>query len=340
MNITNADYFTFNVDHSLFIAGATGSGKSYLVHKLIDQLKSAQSPQEVSFALFDLKYVEFTDFEKDYQYFDVVNDPNEGLDKLDRLAELSLERAKNHTHKPMIFIYIEECDMAAVDQKRFDKAVITINKYAKDANMKLVYSTSRPAPDVVSKKLLASFDLLLVGQLASKVDAKHLGVPYSEKLDRYSFLVSQHDDLYDSNGKKYKMMDISKIDISFGGDKEPHDEHLTKLLQKAYKQEIDCHRAVIPMDLIEPFSDFMPNVSDSYVESFLEAYKAMSPPDLFVYEKNGKFIMSDDYNAYHMYKAIEAVHAICTVIGDTTITEGVEYGPAFKLQMPQIQTSE
>lgn len=340
MRIISADTFTFHEGHSLFITGATRSGKSYLVHKLIDQLKSALAFEEVKFALFDLKRVEFTDFDKDYLYFDVVNDLDEGLDRLDELAELSLKRTKAATKKPMIFIYIEECDIAYVDQKRFDKAVISINQNAKKASMKLIYSTSRLEHASVSEDLLASFDLILAGQLADNQHAKLFGIPYSDKLERFAFVLSRHDDLYDSDGKKYKMMDISKIDISFGGNKEPHDEHLTKLLQKAYKQEIDCHRAVIPMDLIEPFSDFMPNVSDSYVEKFLEAYKAMSPPDLYVYEKNGKFIMSDDYNAYHMYKAIEAVHAICTVIGDTTITKGVEYGPAFKLQMPQIQTSE
>lgn len=340
MNITNADYFTFNVDNSIFIAGQTGSGKSYLVHKLIDRLQAALSPDEVRFVFFDLKQIEFNDTDKNYLYENVIIDPEEGLQKLDELANLSNERMQSKETKPQIFIYIEECDMAAVDQKRFDRAVIQINNNAKDASMKLIYSTSRPALDVVSKELLASFDLIMAGQLASGADAKHLGVPYSEKLDRYSFLVSQHDDLYDAEGNKYEMMDISKLDTSFGGDNEPHDDRLSDLLSTAYRGEIDCRKAVIKLDLIKPFSNYVPTITDEYSKRFLERYKNMTPPDLYVYEKDGVFIMSDDYNAYFMYKEIEAIHAVCTVIGETTITEGVEYGEPFKLQMPTIEVSE
>lgn len=340
MNITNADYFTFNVDNSIFIAGQTGSGKSFLVHKLIDRLQQALSPNEVKFVFFDLKQIEFNDTNTDYLYCDVIKDPEIGLQKLDDLAQLSEERLKSKETKSQIFIYIEECDMAAVDQKRFDKAVTKINTNAKEANMKLVYSTSRPALDVVSKGLLASFDLIMAGQLASGVDAKHLGVPYSEKLEPYSFLVSQHKDLYDTEGNKYEMMDISKIDTSFGGDHEPQDEYLTELLSKAYKGTIDCRKAVIKLDHIKPFSDFKPAITEAYSKRFLDSYKEMSPPDLLVYEKDGVFIMSDDYNAYFMYKEIEAVHAICTVIGETTITEGAEYGQPFKMQMPTLETTD
>lgn len=340
MNITNADYFTFNVDNSIFIAGQTGSGKSFLVHKLIDRLQQALSPDEVRFVFFDLKQIEFNDTNTDYLYCEVIKDPEIGLQKLDDLAQLSEERLNSKETKPQIFIYIEECDMAAVDQKRFDKAVAKINRNAKEANMKLVYSTSRPALDVVSKGLIASFDLIMAGQLASGVDAKHLGVPYSEKLEPYSFLVSQHKDLYDTEGNKYEMMDISKIDTSFGGDNEPHDEHLTVLLGKAYKGELDCRKAVVRLDLIRPYSDFTPNITDDYSKRFLDRYKDMTPPDLLVYEKDGVFIMSDDYNAYFMYKEVEAVNAICTVIGDTTISEGVKYGKPFKMQMPTIEMSD
>lgn len=340
MNITNADYFTFTVDNSIFIAGATGSGKSYLVHKLVDRLQTALSPDEVKFVFFDLKQVEFRDTNKDYLYEEVIFDPEVGLQKLDDLAQLSEERIKKDIKKPLIFIYIEECDMAAVDQKRFDAAVIKINHKAKDASMKLVYSTSRPAPNVVSKELLASFDLIMAGQLASSVDAKHLGVPYSEKLDRYSFLVSQHDDLYDLEGKKYEMMDISKLDTGFGGDNEPQDEHLSELLGKAYRGEIDCRKAIINMDIIRPYSSYRPTISNDYTKRFLEAYKTNAPPDLYVYERDGVFIMSDDYNAYFMYKEVESTHAICTVIGDAKVTEGVEYGKPFKLQMPTIEAIE
>jgi DNA segregation ATPase FtsK/SpoIIIE-like protein len=72
MNMTNAEYFTFNVDNSLFITGQTGSGKSYLVHSLIDRLQSAQNPEEVKFVLFNFKQLEFTETDPNFLLQDVI----------------------------------------------------------------------------------------------------------------------------------------------------------------------------------------------------------------------------------------------------------------------------
>ncbi len=351
MNITNRDYFTFNVDNSLLLVGQTGSGKTELVKTLIRHPEWTHSPTPIQYALFDMKACEFTrpgaDYPAEQLYFDIVTDPTVGLDRLDELAQLAEIRSNEVSSQPvsfevskhqMLFIYIEECDMAAVDQARFDKAVIAINTHAARANIKLIYSTSRPAPDVVSKQLIASFDLILAGQLASKADADYVGVPYRETADPFSFLVSQYDDVYDSDGKPRDMINISNIDLIFGGENEPHDEHLSELLQQAYIGAIDCRQAIVPIELIVPFSSFVPPADASYANRFIEAYKAGTPPSLYVYEKDGVFIMSDDYTAYAMYKTIDAKLARCTVIGDATINNGVEYGPPFKLPLPTFET--
>lgn len=337
--MTNADYFTFNVDNSMLLTGQTGTGKTHLVRKLINAIQATHTPEEARFALFDLKQVEFSDTNPHYLFFPVVKDPGVGLDKLDELADLSVSRASSDDKKSLLFVYIEECDMAAADQQRFDKAVMMINKNAKKANMKLVYSTSRPAPGVVSKNLIASFDLILSGQLASQADADHLGVPFRDgaKTEPYTFLVTQHGDIYDAQNQHYDMVDLSKVDTSFGGDNEPHDERLSELLGKAYMSEIDCRKALVPLSLVVPFSDFQPAPNEQYLAQFTKAYEAGSPPDLYVYEKDGTFIMSDDYSAYYAYKAVGASQAICTVIGDSAITDGVKYGPPFKMQLPTLE---
>ena len=211
MNITNKDYFTFNVDNSVLLVGQTGSGKTELVRQLIRRLESAYSPNEMKYVIYDLKCCEFythgingemnlNGAKEEYLYTSVRSGTPAGFDYLDELAVLAKNRAAQENPTPMLFIYIEECDLAATDQARFDKAVITINRHAKQANMKLIYSTSRPAPDVVSKEIIASFDLILSGSIHSRVDAKHLGIPYRNNVDPYSFLVTQHDDIYDANG--------------------------------------------------------------------------------------------------------------------------------------------
>ena len=82
--------------------------------------------------------------------------------------------------------------MAFTDQSRFDNAVIKINKHAKQANIKLVYSTSRPSPKTISMKLLDSFDLIVVGDLANDRDYTYLGVPKNINLPPYSFMIVEN----------------------------------------------------------------------------------------------------------------------------------------------------
>ncbi len=173
MNITNAEYFTFNAHNSLLLVGQSGSGKSHLVHELVKRYESAFKPGDMKYAIFDLKQCEFSVGNEDgakqeYLLFDVENGntPSYGFDRLEELAAFSKDRAENNIQKPFVFIYIEECDMACRDQKRFDKLVTVINKNAKKANMKLVYSTSSPRLDTVSNKLLKSFELVLIGNFS------------------------------------------------------------------------------------------------------------------------------------------------------------------------------
>ena len=79
--------------------------------------------------------------------------------------------------------------MAALDQKRFDGALMKINGIAKEANVKVIFSTSRPAPDVLSKSLISSFDVILAGNLVDS-DYGYLGIQKPQEHNRYDFLVT------------------------------------------------------------------------------------------------------------------------------------------------------
>lgn len=195
MNITNADYFTFNVHNSIFLTGQTGSGKSHLVHQLIKQYEAAYKPGDMKYALFDLKQCEFRidlgTVKPEYLLFDVQTWPNEQLfSKLEELADLSIERATKQTKMPFIFVYVEEDDLALADQSRFDKAIISINKNAKAANMKFIYSTSRPDKFSVSKELLKTFDLILTGPMYDS-HVEYLGVLDLKNIKKFEFLVTE-----------------------------------------------------------------------------------------------------------------------------------------------------
>lgn len=192
MNTTSEDYFTFNVGDSVLLVGQTGTGKSVLVEKLMERMVRAKAPEELKFALFDntgVDYGEFAAQHPEYVLVHVSTDAEKALLGLMELANMAVVRAKLGKSQSQIVVLIEECDIAALDQEKFDTAVIKINENAKAANVKLLYSTSRPAPDVVSKKLIASFDFVLSGTLASAADAEHLGVPNSTAIKPYEFVV-------------------------------------------------------------------------------------------------------------------------------------------------------
>ena len=191
--MTNADYFTFNVDNSLLLIGQTGTGKSVLVDKYIERLIKSYTPDKLKFILLDMTGVDFDQLRENHQDYiqeDIKFDSGKGLDVLEVTAHHAEARANSTDKEPLLVLLIEECDMAAVDLEHFDSLLIRINKVASSANMKVVYSTSRPAPDVVSRNLLESFDLILAGTL-TEADYKNLGIKKPKEHPSYDFVVTQ-----------------------------------------------------------------------------------------------------------------------------------------------------
>lgn len=194
MNTTNAEYFTFNVHNSMLLIGQTGTGKSILVDKLLERLVAAHKPQDLRFVLLDMTGVDFWDLRVKHPHYidsDIKFASEPALAMLEHLANMSEIRVTSTGNFPALYVLIEECDMAALDQKRFEKAVITINKNAKAARMKLIFSTSRPSSDIVSGELAGSFDLILAGHLV-RVDRDRLELPVPKDLGQFDFTVTEN----------------------------------------------------------------------------------------------------------------------------------------------------
>lgn len=133
-------------------------------------------------------------------------------------------------------------------------------------------------------------------------------------------------------------MDINDIKSDFTDKTEPQDKDLSTLLRKAYSGKIHCTMAIADLSTIEPFSDYKPLVSDDYRTYFKQQAQNDVPPSLYVYAKDRKLIMSDDYAAFAMYKELGFPKVICTVIGETPEIEGVTYhGSPFVLPPPSVQ---
>lgn len=194
MNSTTKDHFTFNVHNSALVVGQTGSGKTELVRQYIRRIERAYTPDQMKYVLFDLKQVEFDPSwdggaKMEYLYTPVRTGTPDDMDYLEELAELAKTRATQDMPIPFLFIYIEECDLAVQYPGRFHEAVITINNNANAANMKLIFSTSRPSRDIITPELRDSFDLILSGVLASHADEETLATRGS--LTTHDFMVKE-----------------------------------------------------------------------------------------------------------------------------------------------------
>lgn len=111
-----------------------------------------------------------------------------------------------------------------------------------------------------------------------------------------------------------KMIPIKNLKNEFQpGEK---DRRFMELYVLALKEVIEARIAFINLDLIEPFTDLLPAVNEGTIE-----YVTEEEPPLHVYFKDGKFIMSDDYQAYAVYSMLSRDPIPCIILGkfDTSL---------------------
>lgn len=144
----------------------------------------------------------------------------------------------------------------------------------------------------------------------------------------------------DDSKQDPKMVNISDIqNAGFSDDTEPKDDHLMDLLKLAYTKKIYCRTVIVAIENVVPFSDYEPSISEDYVKYFKEKYQAGRPPGMLVYQRDdGKFVMSDDYNAYFMYKQVGADKVICQVLDAESMPENViEASDPYYMELPSVE---
>lgn len=136
-----------------------------------------------------------------------------------------------------------------------------------------------------------------------------------------------------------KVIKISDINSGFSDNTEPKDDRLMELLKLAYTKKIYCRTVIVSIDNLVPFSDYKPNVSEDYVKYFKEKYESGRPPGMLVYQQDdGKFVMSDDYSAFYMYKQVGADKVICQVLDAENVPEGViEASDPYYMELPSVE---
>ena len=68
--------------HTIFMAGATGTGKSILHYYLYNQLMKNNTSDELGFIFMDMTQVDFNTWNKSYLYLPVITDQDYALNAL------------------------------------------------------------------------------------------------------------------------------------------------------------------------------------------------------------------------------------------------------------------
>ncbi len=156
--------------HFIILVGSTGSGKSVFHYYLYHQLIKQNSPSELGFIFYDTTRVDFAGWKSPY-LIDYEPDADVALEKFERLANNPSDRC--------VFVHIEEMEMLRAGAERFEKALAKNLK--ENRNLFIVFSTSRPGPDIITPKIKKLTDLMLVFNLTSREDSEYvLGESFTE----------------------------------------------------------------------------------------------------------------------------------------------------------------
>jgi len=190
----------------LLIAGATGSGKSVLLHTLITALTKQMGPEELRMILIDPKRVELSAFDESrhllgpivYEQEDAFRYLTELTEEMERrykilkkagkrnIAEFNESKRKESLKMPYIVLVIDEFADFMLRRKTgalMESLIVRLAQMARAAGIHLIIATQRPSTDVISGLIKANFPTRIALTTASPVDSEViLGKRGAEKL--------------------------------------------------------------------------------------------------------------------------------------------------------------
>jgi S-DNA-T family DNA segregation ATPase FtsK/SpoIIIE len=205
-SITGAPHFAdlARAPH-LLIAGATGAGKSVMIHDLIVSLLYRQGPDRMRFVMIDPKRVELTAYNSiPHLLTPVITDPKRAILALKWLAKemdrrydvLEGERVRDiasyHENilapglsdppedaekipepMPYIVVIIDElADIMQTYPRELEAGIVRLAQMSRAVGIHLVLSTQRPSVKVITGLIKANIPARLALQVASQIDSR------------------------------------------------------------------------------------------------------------------------------------------------------------------------
>lgn len=176
--------------HHCLIAGGIGAGKKSCTQMLLASLMLKHSPEEVKFALFNLKFLPFSQYsESPYLLHPMITDYQEtpmGLEtlvvemerRLQLLAEADCRKLSDYNQSgkgqlPYIVVVLDDlCDFfVAKEWQKSLQAIVNLVAKGQDAGIHLIASTSRTAPNALANAIKKVFPTKFVFQTAFSGDS-------------------------------------------------------------------------------------------------------------------------------------------------------------------------
>ena len=174
----------------LLVAGATGSGKSIMIHSIIISLLYKNSPEMLRFLMIDPKKVELSVYNGIPHLLSPVVTENKksigvlrwAIQEMDRrykllLAEGSRDiKSYNKSGKnqlPYLVIVIDElADLMTSFGHEVEGSIIRLAQMARATGIHLIVSTQRPSVEVITGLIKANITSRIALQVASQIDSR------------------------------------------------------------------------------------------------------------------------------------------------------------------------
>jgi S-DNA-T family DNA segregation ATPase FtsK/SpoIIIE len=168
----------------LLVAGATGSGKSVVLHTIIGSMLA--SGAEARFALVDPKRVEFACYaDMPLLYSPIAQDPQAAVAVLESLAD-EMDRRFGVLQKagcrdmtaysgrmPYVVTIIDElAELMMASRRTVQDLICRLAQKSRACGMHLVVATQRPSTDVVTGLIKANFPARLSCRVSSGTDSR------------------------------------------------------------------------------------------------------------------------------------------------------------------------
>jgi S-DNA-T family DNA segregation ATPase FtsK/SpoIIIE len=175
----------------MLVAGATGAGKSILVHSLITSLLFKNSPQTLKFVLIDPKRVELSIYDGIPHLIAPVITENKkalsvlkwAISEMERRYELlqkagcrdiaGYNKANPAEALPFVLIAIDEmADLMSSFGREVEGAIVRLAQMARATGIHLLLATQRPSVEIITGLIKANIPTRVALQVASQIDSR------------------------------------------------------------------------------------------------------------------------------------------------------------------------